>query len=531
MSQASAFPNPAIPSPSSSNLQSRTLREKYNRAPQSHLPQIRDLPTAFIDIRHPGYSDGLNTLMRFRVFDRVNGKDGAHYGTILTACHIVSGRDTGYLTSDKEGSRIILESDDLLVQGTYYYTIPDDHRYAIFPSFQEWPFPHDHLPSAWTGLKPPSRTSSITVFPARSFTAQAIIDRDPNCLLSRMGDVRERAHICPKRESSWFLLNDMNRYNLNPDLTPDGAVDDISNATAMRADIHTAYDDSFFVIVPKEGSWTVHFTKATRHLGSLYHNTRVGLHPDISVEHMYSRFAWTIFPLVKYFLMQGFRRRIRTRDINGAIVDHDFDKDTITNEFFNSTPKARSVSPKKRKTPGDDSVEVSGLAEDVEDRGRKRKRASSANGEGKIEKSRTKKSPRILIASPGCAVKDISTATSSANMLVPATSGNEPALPPTTGDEHRSEDASNGFDDTGIADHDPRVQLFYSKEDKYARMRRKELDRRRPEYDPNLFCCDYVRNRESVLAALKGEGSWGTYQLCDLCVGGEYPRMETDFDE
>ena len=468
--------------------------------------------------------------MRFQVFDQVNGKHGAHHGTILTACHIVSWCDRGYFVPNKGGSRIELEFDELLVQGTYYYIVPDDDHYAIFPSFQAWPFPHDKIPSTWTTLQL-SRRSSVIAHPAQSSTGQAIIDRDTDCLISHMGDVRERAHMCPRKESPWFLLNDMSKYNLNPDLSPDGAIDDMSNATAMRADIHKAYDDTFFVLVPKEGSWTVHFVKATRHLGSLYHNMRVDLHTDISVEHMYSRFAWTIFPMIKYFLMQGSPRRIRARDVNGEIVVQDLDKKTIMDKFFTPTPKTRSVSPKKRKPMEDNTSEVAGLAEGLEDRGRKRRRASLTGGEEGIEESGAEDGPAILVASQGRAASDLSTSPSWTNEFVHAASGNEPISLPTTGDEHHSQYALSGLDDTGIADKDPRVQLFYSKEDKYARMRRKELDRRRPEYDSNLFCCDYVRNRESVLAALKGEGSWGTYQLCDLCVGGEYPRIDTDFDE
>lgn len=367
----------------------------------------------------------------------------------------------------KGGAKLELDLDDLLVAVTYYYTIENDDRYAIFPSFRAWPFPHDNLPLTWTTLRQPRLY--LNTMPARSFTAQAIIDRDPICLISDMGDARERAHMCPTEESDWFRSNDMEIYNLNHSLTPDAQIDDTSNATAMRADIHTIYDKPFFVTVRKEGHWTVHFIRPTCHLGSLYHNVHVKLHTDVSLEHMFSRFAWTIFPLVRNFLEQGPPRRIRTIDTSGNMLDENLDRATIVQRFF--APRERSASPKKRKTGGGDNLPAVEQSDEMEHRGRKRRRrVSSAYGRGEIAEFRDGDSSRISFACQGC-TGSLSTSPSSIEHVNPSVSGHKPISPPTTATIDQSQGHINNYDETGIEDKDPRVQEWYSEENEYARMR------------------------------------------------------------
>ncbi|KAI4121473.1 MAG: hypothetical protein LQ341_007403, partial [Variospora aurantia] len=365
MSQPSGFPQPSsscLPPP----------KNKLNRAPKSQPPPDRDLPEVNIFVKHPGYEEGENELMLFRGFDRSEEREGLHHGTVLTACHIVSGRNDGFLAKEKGGTSIELAFDDVLLGGKYYYTVPNDDCYAIFPCFEHWPFPHDRVPPTWTKLRKP-RETRLTPMPAQSFTAQAIIDRDLTCLLSGLGDIRERAHICPKEESPWFQANAMGRYNLNRLLTVDARIDDMSNATAMRSDIHKAYEKRLFVMVPKDDCWTVHFMEPTYHLGSLYHNMPVHLHSDVGLEYMFSRFAWTIFPLIRDFLEQGPPRQVRTRARNGNIsqvTDKNLDIEAISKTFF---PRARSASPKKRKTGADDDPTVANGSAEMEQRGRKRR--------------------------------------------------------------------------------------------------------------------------------------------------------------
>lgn len=84
---------------------------------------------------------------------------------------------------------------------------------------------------------------------------------------------------------------------------------------------------------------------------------------------------------------------------------------------------------------------------------------------------------------------------------------------------------------TGITDEDPGVQQLYADEDKYERLRQLEIERRRPRHNPDLLCCDYDRDRDKVWAALKREGSWDAYELCNECLGGEYLPLAADLDD
>ncbi|KAL8905678.1 MAG: hypothetical protein Q9207_002492 [Kuettlingeria erythrocarpa] len=527
--------NPGLPSSSTPGLV--LSRDGFNSAPESQPTPLRVLPEVDIVIKHPGYEEGENVLMLFRGFDRSGQTEGLHHGTVLTACRIVSGRNDGFLTEDKSGAPIELSFDDLLLQGRYYYTVPNDDCYAIFPSFEHWPFPHDNLPSTWTKLRK-ARVAPLTPMPAQSYTAQAILDRDPTCLLSGLGDIRERAHICPKEEIRWFQANDMRRYNLNRLLTAEARMDDMSNATAMRSDIHKAYDKRLFVMVPKTDCWAVHFMEPTFHLGSLYHNMSVNLHTDVGLEYMFSRFAWTIFPLIREFLEQGPPRKVRTRASNGSIfqvTDKSLDGDAISKTFF---PRARSASPKKRKTGGggDDDVIAAGQSVEMEHRGRKRRRLHLGSEDVHTEGSEGTSEPnpnyhrRASSDQSQSPTSPASPLPSTKQQRSVSTSSVEPiSSAPLAIDRRRTN--KDGCSKIGITEEDPRIQQLYDDEDKYERLRRKELERRRPRYNPGLYCCDYDKHRETVWAAIKGEGPWDAYELCDQCLGGEYLPLATDLND
>ncbi len=470
--------------------------------------------------------------MFFRGFDRSEEREGLHHGTVLTACHIVSGRNDGFLAEEKGGTPIEVGFDDVLLGGNYYYTVPNDDCYALFPSFQHWPFPHNSLPPTWTKLRRP-RATRLTLMPAQSFTAQAIVDRDLTCLLSGLGDILERANICPKEESPWFQSNAMGRYNLNRLLTVDARIHDMSNATAMRSDIHKAYDKRLFVLVPKDGCWTVHFMEPTNHLGCLYHNMPVNLHTDVGLEYMFSRFAWTIFPLIRDFLEQGPPRQVRTRVRNGnvyQVTDKNLEKEAISKTFF---PHGRSTSPKKRKSGDDDDPTVADGSEEMEQRGGKRRRSYSSSEDAEAEDykdclglSLKGHSPAMNDQSQDTGIAGLPSATQQDSASLSCLETGSPISAPLD----RLQTTKDSYSDTGIRDRDPRIQQLYDDEDKYERLRRKELERRRPRHNPDLYCCDYDKHQESFFAAIKGEGPWDAHELCDECLGGEYLPLASDLD-
>lgn len=113
----------------------------------------------------------------------------------------------------------------------------------------------------------------------------------------------EAAHICPVHEERWFTANKMSRWNTNRSLNGNHLLNDSSNAVLLRSDLRTAFDDRKFVHFPKsDKSWVVHLLEFTNDLGKLYHNVK--LHPitSCSLEFLYARFAWGIFPFLATFL-------------------------------------------------------------------------------------------------------------------------------------------------------------------------------------------------------------------------------------
>ena len=91
-------------------------------------------------------------------------------------------------------------------------------------------------------------------------------------------------------------------YNAPDLLSGSTMMFDISNAMALREDIHKVFNDRKFVFVPKPGRWVAHFLMPTHNMGTRYHNTVVEVNTQVSVELLLVRFAWGIFLLVRGFL-------------------------------------------------------------------------------------------------------------------------------------------------------------------------------------------------------------------------------------
>ena len=83
------------------------------------------------------------------------------------------------------------------------------------------------------------------------------------------------------------VQNEMSVYNLNDILSPHLAMNDISNAVALRADVHKTFDDKKVVFVPKSGRWVTHFLKQTHNMGGQYHNVQ-GRRTSMRISHYFS---------------------------------------------------------------------------------------------------------------------------------------------------------------------------------------------------------------------------------------------------
>ena len=254
-----------------------------------------------MNLKHPGYTTRFGraiTLISLIGLDRDGERVGLHFGTASTICAIISGRQDGFFTKERFDPPLDLSEDDLLEHDTYYYHIPNDPRYAIYPSFEHWPFPHDDLLPPYDQAAPRVLTQ-INM----TGTTQAVLNRDERCLVSGSRDkqVLQRAHLCPKGSSTWFVQNDMSEYNQFPYLTGDSITEDVANAITLRQDIHQAFDSQLFAIVQKKGVRATHFVKPTFDLGRDHHNVQIVVNEGVSTQFLYTRLAWSIFPLIRPF--------------------------------------------------------------------------------------------------------------------------------------------------------------------------------------------------------------------------------------
>ena len=271
-------------------------------------------PGVLIVIKHPGYADAEDDLISLSGFDGPESEascgSGHHFGTVIEICAILSGRYDGFLTkgkSDTYSSRLLHGFDDILTAGEYFFHVPDDAVYAVYPSFQHWRFPHDRLPSTYCHKAPRSFPTGLHGNSAYQY-ATNVIDRDKMCIISQQQDGKEASHLCPKHLASWFQDQSMQKYNSNIFLTDTQVVNDTSNLVALRRDLHKYLDERYFAIVWKSSSWTVHFIKPSFDLGKKYHNIQIRLNEGVSTHFLYARLAWAIFPYISPFLTSKSKR-------------------------------------------------------------------------------------------------------------------------------------------------------------------------------------------------------------------------------
>jgi hypothetical protein len=446
-----------------------------------------------ITFKHPGYNEFLNQNELFRMYawdgDDTHGL-GLHAGTALLACRLVACNTwDGYLTTTSDGVALQLEQDDLLTETEYFFHVPrpadapSEWKYPIYPTFNDWAFPHT-LPPTWPRTERSDSDASVDNAPASSSVSSAVLQRDRACVVSADGDGAERAHLCPRSELEWFTKCNMARYNNASDISGDTIIDDMANAVALRSDIHKTFDDRKFAFIPKgkEQCWVAHFFEDTRNLGGQYHNRRVSISTDVPTEFILARFAWTVFPRVRHFVERGPPRvlRITQTSENG--------------EYTEST-----------KTMGrDDFIAHAGPAQ----RGR--------SGSPKKHKPSSSLNP---IAE--CSFKRFRLQVSS------LAQDND-----VDDDVDDDEDATDTSESLSILDTPPRaheqkrVEKMHAKDTEQVeahrlstlRMRARKLGR---PTGPATLCCDYTLAERANALGLPGRQSFGGGHLCMQCLGYE----------
>ncbi len=176
----------------------------------------------------------------------------------------------------------------------------------------------------------------------------------------------------------------MSRYNYGNS----ASVHNPANAILLRADLHIAFDKPGFVFVPKPADvklqqFVLHLFEPSVEFKSLYHN-RAMQSLGMSVELLFARLAWSIFPLVVGFLQGKIQRRLQLSTMisnaNEAKMTPFFALAEQCDDLVTRTSKSRNASPKKRGRPGDSvrEADTDSSREDEHQRSRKRHRRSNS---------------------------------------------------------------------------------------------------------------------------------------------------------
>ncbi|KAI1506156.1 hypothetical protein F5X99DRAFT_125831 [Biscogniauxia marginata] len=327
---------------------------------------------AEVSFYHPGYEFPHDLLFKLPKLDQEHSSPtkGIHYGTALAACQIVANNADGYLATDRTGQhRVNCEFDDVLTRNKYWFFVVGASTegglhakspYPIVPSFQDWPFPHQDQDDDQnsTPLKGWLRNWHQ---PNAAITGR--------CIITQASGLIEAVHLIPDAEREWFERNAMSQYGVHHD------VDQSINKIDLRSDIRKAFDDHWFTVVPKAGSYAVHLLVATkistREFAEHFHNrpvlqqapTTTGLPRDVPREFLYARFARAVLLLLKPFVAQSAvsrrvaRYRVQSQGRPGGEAEAGGNGPRIHVEWLSSEELrrqydgggTRSASPSKRK--------------------------------------------------------------------------------------------------------------------------------------------------------------------------------------
>lgn len=98
----------------------------------------------------------------------------------------------------------------------------------------------------------------------------------------------------------------------------------------------------------------VHLLEITNDLGKLYHNVKLHPIPSYSLEFLYARFAWGIFPFLTTFFSNPFiSRSVIVARNEGGTTKYTTENSINPNELVEKAAASRSRSPKKRQRTDD----------------------------------------------------------------------------------------------------------------------------------------------------------------------------------
>lgn len=171
--------------------------------------------------------------------------------------------------------------------------------YSLVPSFHHWNFPHENLPAIWRDAADTIQPTSYYPETPASQRTNKVLLRDRLCRMAGWASGSQAAHVIPAEEDEWFLRNHMYDYNgLRQNHT-----NDIRNSLLLRADLHVCFGQRIFAFVPKpvpnnlrQRSLVTHLLSPSDDVEPIFHGTQLRQLTDVSVEFLFARFAWSIFP-------------------------------------------------------------------------------------------------------------------------------------------------------------------------------------------------------------------------------------------
>ncbi|KAI0425596.1 hypothetical protein F5Y09DRAFT_346547 [Xylaria sp. FL1042] len=349
---------------------------------QPRPPRLQALATSQDDILflHPAYKEPFNVLLKLPRIDAVPHLEtastnstaatyGVHHATALVACQIVANNAfDGFLSYNPEGTRPVCigtdQDDDnntILENDEYYFVIPDsahaasesnnnNEPYAIVPSFEDWPFPHGHIPPLWRPID--STRPNINTIADDGGGIGMGIGILPRCAVSNVTWAIDKCHLVPKYQESWYHKNGMARYRSTGCLD----IDDPANLCILRKDVHAALDTFIFAIVPKRHGYVVHALQVWgpwSEFAAEFHD--VPFCGIVNVKYLFARFAAAVFMLIKPFVTNAHvRRRVARRlecSDEGPTISFETKIEWMTGSELSDSyagGKSRSASPRKR---------------------------------------------------------------------------------------------------------------------------------------------------------------------------------------
>lgn len=221
----------------------------------------------------------------------------------LTACAVVAGNKWhGYLSATIPGPAI---QDEILI-GTYFFF--HDHPYAggeqqpcqcitqpyaIYPTWESWPFPRGDMPRWWPDIGEPHEAIPSVA----SDFSQMIVLRDRSCRITGSAEACEAAHIIPVKYDAWFMDHKMSSYSRDIK-----SIDSSGNLMLLRRDLHFTLDRLKWTIFPHGSQWVYYALDRSAELASQYHQRALRPIEGVRREYLLAAFARAIFPHLNQFL-------------------------------------------------------------------------------------------------------------------------------------------------------------------------------------------------------------------------------------